>query len=286
MHAPDAADLRPGDFVKLRGTLNTAHTGSRAIVVGTHRDSAAPHDVLAIDVRYSARGVAIRVDLDGPGELVRFEDPWPAAPPVPHVAPTAAAAPETGEPTSRRRLVLAGLVVAVTVAGLAVWHQVSNPEQRYSAATSAAAAAGGVVLGPKDADPANAPTSTATSPTTAPPSAGTATGRVVAYSAGPVPVVVETGTDPRAVPLAGIVPVAGCDAAYSRDLLALLPIGESVTVVGAGWYRTQDGLDVNAELVRRGSAAPLALPGTPDRTDTAAYDAVVAAVPQDPPACA
>lgn len=285
MHAPDAADLRPGDLVKLRGTLNTAHTGSRAVVVGTHRSSVPPHEVHAIDVRYSARGVAIRVELDGPGELVRFEDPWPAAPPVARTAPTVAAAPVAATRPGPRRIAVAALAVVVPVTALAVWHHVAAPEERYSAATSAAAAAGGVDLGPSNAEASDAPRSSAT-PSAATPTPGPATGRVVAYSAGPVPMVVETGAEPRALPLAGIVPVAGCSDEYSRDLLELLPVGESVTVVGQGWYRTGDGVDVNAEIVRRGHAAPADLPGTPDPTDAAAHDAVVAAVPAAPAACA
>lgn len=111
MHVPDAADLRPGDFVKLRRTPNSAHSGSRAVVVRTHRDSAPPYAVLAVDVRYSARGVAIRVDLEGPGELVRWEDPWPAVAPVVHDTPTVTTTDDPANRVTPRRLVAAGVVV-------------------------------------------------------------------------------------------------------------------------------------------------------------------------------
>lgn len=283
MHAPDAADLRPGDVVKLRGTLNTAHTGARAIVVGTHRDPAPPHEVTAIEVRYSARGVAIRVDLDGPGDLVRYEDPWPAAPSVPHTPAVAGgAAPEVTTRVPRWRIAATAVAVVVPVLAFVVWHQSSDPEQRYRDATDAAAAAGGVSMGTaKDADASDAPQWTAT-----PTPTSSATGRVVAYSEGPVPVVVDAGTEPHAVPLAGITPVEACSAEYAHDLLELLPVGQPVTVVGAGWYRTDGGIDVNTELVRQGFATPTELPGTLDATDAANYSALLAAVPQAPADCA
>ncbi|NAZ85276.1 hypothetical protein [Kineococcus indalonis] len=121
VHAPDADELRPGDAVKVRGTGTAAHTGAKALVAAVHRDPHAPHRVVAVDVRYSARGRALRVDLAGPGELVRFAQPWPQrAPERPQGAAAAGAGTGLagGPGASRRALAVLGAVLVLGAAAV------------------------------------------------------------------------------------------------------------------------------------------------------------------------
>jgi hypothetical protein len=253
VRAPESEELRPGDFVKVRGTSNPTHHGGKAVVVAVHRSPGPPWRIVAVDVRYSARGGALRVDLDDAGELARWDTPWQPEHTVedePHELLTPGAA-HVAPPTSRRRLVVALLVVAVPLTALGVWESrrtgpEPNPvvvQRALQEGVRGSAAAG---TGTSTASPNPSPSATTRAPATA---------SVVAYAAGPVPVV--TGPDGTGTtPLAGVVPIEGCRDAYVRDLLSYLPIGQRVDVAGAGWYRTEDGLDVNVELVRTGVAVP------------------------------
>ena len=77
MLAPDVVDLRPGDAVKVRGTGSPAHTGAKAVVAAVHLSRTTAGAVDAVDVRYTALGAALRVELGGLGEMVRWSEPWP-----------------------------------------------------------------------------------------------------------------------------------------------------------------------------------------------------------------
>ncbi|WP_432498287.1 hypothetical protein [Kineococcus gypseus] len=284
MHAPDADELRPGDAVKVRGTGSPAHTGARALVAAVHRDPAAPGRVAAVSVRYSARGPALRVDLSGPGELVRFADPWPAHRPARReaaAAPAAGAAP----PAPSRRALAAGAGALLVVAGaLALLVQAEDRGDRADRAPARpvlaqAAPAGsptGSSTGSSTGSPASAPASTGATP----PPAGVS-GEVVAWAAGAVPVVGGAGA-PRPLPLAGVEPVPGCRDAYAAALRELLPVGTAVTVSAAGSYRTGAGLAVGEELVRRGVARATGTTGATGATATTA----ATGAPGGTPSCA
>lgn len=248
MRVPDLETLRPGDFVKVRGNANPLHAGGRAVVVAVHREQSPPWRVVALDLRYSARGAAVRVELSGGGELARWETPWSPERDVEEttrelLAPGAAHVEQRG---SRRRLAVAGLVALVVVGVLATWGQqrtTPNPVVVQRALQEG-------VRGTGTASGAPAQTPTATSTRVA------ASATVVAWAAGPVPVVAGLDGTSEPTPLAGVVPAEGCRDAYVRDLFSYLPAGQRVDVAGAGWFRTDDGLDVNEELVRTGVAVP------------------------------
>ena len=286
MLAPDAGDLRSGDFVKLRGTANPAHTGGKAVVVAVHRAPVSPWAVEAIDVRYSARGAAIRVELRSSGVLARWEAPWPQPATVERdervvIGGTAG---HDGARVPRRRLALTGLVLLVPAAAGVVWAQHSddrpapNPIVVQRNLAEAARA-------PSTASPGTAaglPFTASASPAA---SAAAPTGKVVAYSTGPVPVVAEIGAAaPEPVALAGLDPAQGCHDDYAAEVFDLLPVGTPVTAT-AGWYRTADGLDVNEELVRLGVAVPRSTPAGVTAGEAARYAALRAAVPEDPVSC-
>ncbi|GAA0318411.1 hypothetical protein [Kineococcus aurantiacus] len=261
MRAPELDTLRPGDFVKVRGSSSPLHNGGRAVVVAVHRDGP-PWRVVALDVRYSARGAAVRVEMTDSGELARWETPWVPAhtvedAPERHelLAPGTAHVETRG---SRRTLLAAGLVVLAVVAGLGTWaHRGGGPDPDPVAVQRALREG---ARGTAGASPSLTATATAS------PTAVAATATVVAYAAGPVPVVAgPEGTS--ATPLAGVAEAPGCHDAYVDDLFSHLPTGQAVAVVGAGWYRTDDGLDVNAELVRRGVAVPVSATAGTSATD-------------------
>ena len=132
MRAPDLQELRPGDFIKVRGSSNPLHDGGKAVVVAVHREQSPPWRVVALDIRYSARGQAIRVEIADSGELARWETPWAPAHTVEDeparrefISPGAA---EVAAPTSRRGLVVGGLVVLAVLGALGTWgHQRTEP---------------------------------------------------------------------------------------------------------------------------------------------------------------
>ncbi|MBB2900988.1 hypothetical protein FHR75_001776 [Kineococcus radiotolerans] len=248
MRAPESEELRPGDFVKVRGTANPAHHGGKAVVVAVHRSAGPPWRVVAVDVRYSARGHALRVDLAEAGELARWDTPWQAEHTVedaPHefLSPGVA---DAARPLPRRGVAAAVLAVVAVVAVLGVW-EAQRPVPPNPVLVQRALQEGVRGTGTPGA---GTPTPSAAATTRR-----AASATVVAWAAGPVPVVSGVDGEVR-TPLAGIVPAEGCRDAYVRDLLSHLPIGQGVDVSGAGWYRTDDGLDVNAELVRTGVAVP------------------------------
>lgn len=255
MRAPESEELRPGDFVKVRGTANPAHHGGRAVVVAVHRSPGPPWRVVAVDVRYSARGGALRVELTERGELARWETPWQperTAEDEPRELFSPGAA-DVAPPVSRRRTAVVVLVAVAVVVGVGVWGERRSSVEPNPVVVQRAlqeGVRGSGAAGPRTGSPSTSPAPSASTATRVPASA-----TVVAYAAGPVPVVAGAGgTAPT--PLAGVVPAGGCRDAYVRDLLSYLPIGQGVDVAGAGWYRTDDGLDVNAELVRTGVAVP------------------------------
>ncbi|MFD0481990.1 hypothetical protein ACFQ46_05215 [Kineococcus sp. GCM10028916] len=264
MRAPESEELRPGDFVKVRGTTNPAHHGGRAVVVAVHRAPGPPWHVVSLDVRYSARGSALRVDLGERGELARWDTPWQPEHTVedePHdfLSPGAA---DASAPVSRRKLVVGALAVLLPLTALGVWEH-ERPDTDPNPVVVQRAFQEGV-----------RGTGTATASTSLPTPTPTATTRtaaaevVVAWAAGPVPVVAGAdGSHPT--PLAGVLPAEGCRDAYVRDLMSYLPMGQRVDVAGAGWYRTDDGIDVNAELVRTGIAVPDATTAGSSATDAA-----------------
>lgn len=262
VRAPDSEELRPGDFVKVRGTANPAHHGGKAVVVAVHRGSGPPWRVVAVDVRYSARGNALRVDLTDPGELARWDTPWQPAHTV-EDEPHELLAPGTAEvtvPTSRRKLVVVGLAVLLPLAALGVWDHERPRADPNPVVVQRALQEGSRGTGTTGAGTLT-PSATATT------SSRAASATVVAYAAGPVPVVAGLeGTEPT--PLAGVLPAEGCRDAYVKDLLSYLPIGQGVDVAGAGWFRTDDGIDVNAELVRTGVAVPDATTAGSSTEDT------------------
>ncbi|WP_432513876.1 hypothetical protein [Kineococcus sp. SYSU DK001] len=255
MRAPDLETLRPGDFVKVRGNANPLHNGGRAVVVAVHRAPGPPWRVVALDLRYSARGAAVRVELADSGELARWETPWAPTQtvedePARHHPVTSPGVAHVETPRSRRRLLIAVAAVLAVVGGLATWEQQRtepNPVVVQRALLEGVRGSGtGATAGPSSTS-----TPTATAAQVA------ATASVVAYSTGPVPVV-ETPEGARTpTPLAGVEPAPGCRDGYVADLLSYLPLGQLVEVTGAGWFRTDDGLDVNAELVRQGVAVPV-----------------------------
>ena len=256
MLVPDLVDLRPGDFVKLRGTGSSAHSGGRAVVVAVHRSAGPPWRVVALDVRYSARGQALRVDVDGAGELVRWDAPWPPAQPAPaERPPVSAGVAHVAPPVTRRQKVLtAAALVLVPLALGGLW-AATRPQVEPNPLLVQRHLVEGV-RGTGTASP-GPPGSPAPSATTRAP----ATAEVVAYAAGPVPVVADAATGRREVALAGVEVAAGCRDAYVSALLELLPVGQRVRVDGppaggSGWFTTDDGIDVNAELVRTGVAVP------------------------------
>ncbi|WP_432572203.1 hypothetical protein [Kineococcus sp. SYSU DK005] len=288
MHAPDADDLRPGDAVKVRGTGSPLHTGAKAVVAAVHRDPAAPHRAAAVDVRYTARGRALRVDLAGPGELVRFADPWPQRAPEHREAPAGGAAAGAPPPASRRALAALGavLVLGGLAVGLAVRHEGAappNPLVVRAELAEAARGSGPAPAAPGLSDVAGTATPSTSSPTSSPTASPAAASSVVAWAAGPVPVVAGGAGAPRPVPLAGVRPAPGCRDAYAAALLDLLPLGTAVEVTGSGWYRTGDGLQVQAELVRQGLARPGAAGAAPG--DAAAAAALALVEPEGDPGC-
>ncbi|WP_380171175.1 hypothetical protein ACFEMC_19595 [Kineococcus sp. DHX-1] len=262
VRVPDLEALRPGDFVKVRGNGNPLHTGGRAVVVAVHREDSPPWRIVALDLRYSARGAAVRVELSGGGELARWETPWAPEQNVeetPHhelLAPGAAHV--DGRGSRRRVVVVAGLVALVVVGVLTTWGQQRTPPNPV--VVQRALQEG--VRGTGTASGAPSQTATATATRVA------ASATVVAWSAGPVPVVAGLDGDTAPQQLAGVVPAEGCRDAYVRDLFSYLPIGQRVDVAGAGWYRTDDGLDVNEELVRTGVAVPDPASAGTTSTDT------------------
>jgi len=283
VHAPDAADLRPGDVVKVRGTGHPAHTGGKAVVAAVHLSRTTPGAVDAVDVRYSARGAALRVEVDGPGEMVRFADPWPAATPEAHAPATVVAA--AGPPLSRRRmaLVLSGVVAGAAL--LVLWPHSAPPAPSPGQAPTGAiavVAAGGDAGATSTRSPAPPATS---SPSPSTPTRPLPQGRVVAWSAGPVPVVALPAAEPSPVPLAGIAEADGCHDAYAAELMRLLPTGEPVDVLGSGYLRTAAGVDVNAQLVRDGVAQPVPPAATASGADRAGWAGVSAAAPPSPARC-
>ncbi|WP_432541940.1 hypothetical protein [Kineococcus sp. SYSU DK002] len=281
MRAPDLETLRPGDFVKVRGNANPLHTGGRAVVVAVHRAPGPPWRVVALDLRYSARGAAVRVEIADSGELARWETPWAPTQtvedePARHHPATSPGVAHVETPRSRRRLlVTAGAVALAVVGGLATWEQQRpepNPVVVQRALLEGARGSGtGATAGP-----VTTPTATTTRVA--------ATASVVAYAAGPVPVVQTADGARTPTPLAGVEPAPGCRDGYVEDLLSYLPQGQRVEVTGAGWFRTDDGLDVNAELVRQGVAVPVgatAGSSTADVRNLAALRELAA----DAPAC-
>ncbi|WP_369052745.1 hypothetical protein [Kineococcus terrestris] len=255
MLAPDAGELRPGDFVKVRGTGHPAHTGGRAVVVGVHRDARPPHRVRSVDVRYSARGKLLSLDLAGEGELARWEAAWaplaPADPPAPPPVPAAVADVSADVPRGRVLLLgAAALAVLVVLVGGLVAH-----ERRAERAAGADAVVT-VVTGSRGTEGGTGPIATR-APAVVAPSLPPLNATVTAWSAsadGPVPVVLVDGGEPAAVPVAGVEVPAGCRDGYVRELLDLLPTGGRVAADGAGGLTTARGVDVADELVRRGVA--------------------------------
>ncbi|MEZ0494532.1 hypothetical protein AB2L28_20025 [Kineococcus sp. TBRC 1896] len=250
MRVPDLETLRPGDFVKVRGNANPLHTGGRAVVVAVHREQSPPWRVVALDLRYSARGAAVRVELSGGGELARWETPWAPERDVEEtghhelLAPGAAHVEQRG---SRRRLAVAGLVVLVVAGVLATWEQQRTAPNPVVVQRALQEGVRGTAA-PSGPPPARTPTATTTRVA--------ASATVVAWAAGPAPVVAGPDGATTPTPLAGVVAAEGCRDAYLRDLFSYLPTGQRVDVAGAGWFRTDDGLDVNEELVRTGVAVP------------------------------
>jgi hypothetical protein len=278
VRAPELEAIRPGDFIKVRGSANPLHQGGRAVVVAVHRSPQPPFRVAALDVRYSARGQAIRVEISGAGELARWETPWAPTRDVEEVEhhhdPDVPVAAHEAPGIPRRRLVVGGAVVLALLAVLLTWEHertAPNPVVVERALTEGVRGTG-------------SPSGTATpflssSPTTT----AAVLSAVVAYSEGPVPVVAGIdGTNP--VPLAGVEPAPGCRDAYVKDFFSFLPIGQRVEVDGAGWFRTDDGLAVNAELVRTGRA--VVVPATAgdsalDQENLATLQELAADAPQD-----
>ncbi|MEZ0165861.1 hypothetical protein AB2L27_13970 [Kineococcus sp. LSe6-4] len=249
MRVPDLETLRPGDFVKVRGNANPQHTGGRAVVVAVHREPGPPWRVVALDLRYSARGAAVRVELSGGGELARWETPWAPERDVEHDAHRELISPgiaHVASRGSRRRLVVAGLAALVAVGALATWEQQRTPPNPVVVQRALQEGVRGT--GTASGTPSPAPTATSTRVA--------ASATVVAWSAGPVPVVAGPDGTTGPTPLAGVVAAPGCREAFVRDLFTHLPTGQRVDVAGAGWFRTDDGLDVNEELVRTGVAVP------------------------------
>ncbi|PRY13918.1 hypothetical protein [Kineococcus rhizosphaerae] len=278
MRVPDLEALRPGDFVKVRGNPNPLHTGGRAVVVAVHRQDGPPWRVVALDLRYSATSPAVRVDVADSGELARWETPWAPKHTVedePEVRELlAAGAAHVESRTPRRTLVVAGLAALAVVAGVGVLEHQQRPAPNPVVVQRALAEG---ARGTAGATPVLTATPTAT------PTRVAATASVVAYAAGPVPVV--AGADgTRPTPLAGLAEAPGCHDAYVADLFSYLPVGQAVDVAGAGWYRTDDGLDVNAELVRQGVAVPVATTAGSSTTDTRNY-AQLTELAADAPHC-
>ncbi|NIZ90488.1 hypothetical protein [Kineococcus rubinsiae] len=280
MLAPDVADLRPGDAVKVRGTGHPAHTGGKAVVAAVHLSRTTAGAVDVVEVRYSARGAALRVELDGPGEMVRWNAPWPAAAPAPH-APASAVA-DGGVPLPRRRAALVLIGVAAGATLLLLWpHSAPPPPVPGAPPTGAVAvvAAGDSIGGEGTA------WSTATAPVAEPTPDPAADARVVAWSAGPVPVVAPAAGEPAPVELAGITEADGCHDAYAAELLELLPTGTAVQVRGSGYLRTAAGVDVNAQLVRAGVAEPVEVPTTGSPADAEGWASLTASGAPPPARC-
>ncbi|NAZ81309.1 hypothetical protein GTR02_05720 [Kineococcus sp. R8] len=287
MLAPSVADLRPGDAVKVRGTGHPAHTGGKAVVAAVHLSRTTPGAVDAVEVRYSARGAALRVELDGPGEMVRWSEPWPAAAAAPHVPVTPVAG--AGVPLSRGRVALVLTGVAAGAAVLLLWpHDApvpAVPDARPTGAVEVVAAddtIGGDGTAWSTATSTLSPTA---SPAATPSPSPEADGRVVAWSAGPVPVVALPAAAPSAVPLAGVAEAEGCHDAYVEELMRLLPMGAAVDVRGSGYLRTGDGVDVNAQLVRAGVAEPAEATAGRTAADREAFAVVTAAAVPSPARC-
>ncbi|MGI4894976.1 MAG: hypothetical protein ACRYF3_07685, partial [Janthinobacterium lividum] len=211
-----------------------------------------------------------------------WDAPWPQQVALEHVVHheiVTAGVAEPGTRIPRRRLVAAIAALAVPVAAGVVWaqnsHEVApNPAvvQRnlVEAARGPGTATGGSGL----------PVDTTSPGTTSAPIA-----RIVAYASGPVPIVSEPGSIPHAVSLAGLTPAAGCHDEYVAQVFDLLRIGTGVTVSGSGWFRTEDGIEVNSELVRLGVAIPAESTKGPGTGDAANYAALLALAPEQPRNC-
>ncbi len=225
VRVPDLEALRPGDFVKVRGNGNPLHTGGRAVVVAVHREDSPPWRIVALDLRYSARGPPCASSCPAAGN-------WPAGRPRgPGAERRGDPAPRTPRPRRRPR----GRARVPSPGrrrgrprgarrGRGAHHLGSAAHPAEPRRRAAGAAGGGARHGHRER------CAVADLHRDRHPGRGVRDGRRVVGR--PRPGGRRPGRHTAPQQLAGVVPAEGCRDAYVRDLFSYLPIGQRVDVAG------------------------------------------------------